>query len=146
MTTKELIQKAEQLKQPSSEAAHEYRSKQGDMLADLNDDIFKDENIFEMIGGAENKEMAEKNHSNHLKFMYSVFIAFDPAVLVHTVLWVYRSYISHGIKPEYWTLQIPSWIGIINSKLSIKTADEIVPFYKFLMDNHENFMELKDGE
>jgi len=46
------------------------------------------------------------NHLNHARFMANVFRFNAYTLLVKTVIWVYRSYHSHGFSFDYFPVEL----------------------------------------
>jgi hypothetical protein len=110
MTKKTLIESAESLKQPSPSSAKEFEGKAEFMAAEMN------------------------------RFMSSVFLHFQPLVLVETLLWVYRAYRSHGFHLTYWPAQLNQWVELFKGELSSETYKEIYPFYHWMIVNQPVFV------
>lgn len=138
-----LIQSASNLKQPGSEALHEFEQKQDVMLAAMND-RFKNRPDLDHLIGEGNLEMMMNNHHNHLRFMASLFGNFQPEVLVETVLWVFRAYRTHGFSLAYWPAQLDTWVEIMKDNLGEKSFQEIYPFYHWMIINNPVFAVLSD--
>ena len=102
MTRESLIESAALLKQPSKTVRDEYSLKREYLATEINRIMGERPDVDYMIGG--NIAMMQDNHRNHARFMESLFVAFDPIVLVDTVLWVFRAYRSHGFQLTYWTV------------------------------------------
>ena len=95
--------------------------------------------------GAHNIQMMKDNHANHARFMESVFNAYEPAVLVDTVLWVFRAYRSRHFSSTYWAAQMNTWIQIYKEQLSEQCYKEILPFYKWMQVNIPIFNNLAEA-
>jgi hypothetical protein len=143
MGKQELIKSAGKLKQPSTSAANEFEEKSGFLAAEMNKIISSRSDLNKLIGSG-NNSMMEDNHRNHARFMSSVFISFDPNVLVETVLWVFRAYRSHGFKLTYWPAQLDQWVELFKIHLSEKTFNEIYPFYNWMIINQPEFVAESD--
>jgi len=50
--------------------------------------------------------MMYDNHLNHARFMANVFRFNAYTLLVKTVIWVYRSYHSHGFSFDYFPVEL----------------------------------------
>ncbi len=108
--------------------------------------MLKRPDIKELVGEA-NLEMMKDNHSNHARFMESVFINYDPPeVLVDTVLWVFRAYRSRNFSSIYWAAQLNGWINIYKTEFSENSYNEIVQFYKWMQVNIPVFNTLAEQE
>lgn len=143
MTKSELIKSAEKLHQPSSEAVLEYGEKKGQLVSEMNKKMLSRSDLA-MLVGEENKSMMQDNHINHARFMSSVFAEYNPEVLVETIIWVFRTYRSHGFNLAYWPVQLNQWAEIYKSNLSHNTYNEIYPFYSWIAENQSSFSELSN--
>ena len=143
MQKDELIRTARSLAQPSATAASEYSRKREALAAEINGVMSKRQDLDALIGPG-NLAMMEDNHRNHARFMESMFAAYDPAVLVNTVLWVFRAYRSHGFRLAYWPAQLDTWVEILRTGLSEKAFKEIYPFYNWMLINQAAFTELSE--
>ncbi|MCF8234746.1 MAG: hypothetical protein K9G67_11035 [Bacteroidales bacterium] len=131
MTKKELIKDAAKLRQPSEEAARTFSAHSHELLSELNRWLEQRDDLKKMIG-KENLAMMRDNHANQVRFMESVFKAFDPQVFVETLLWVFRAYRSHGFQLAYWPAVLNALHEIIKEKLPDQLQDEILPFYTWI--------------
>lgn len=143
MTRESLIESARQLKQPSKTVRDEYSLKREYLATEINRIMGERPDVDYMIGG--NIAMMQDNHRNHARFMESLFFAFDPTVLVDTVLWVFRAYRSHGFQLTYWPAQLDTWVEILRRELSSEALAEVYPFYNWMIVNQPAFTLLSDG-
>jgi hypothetical protein len=143
MTKEDLIKSAGMLKQPSHEAGKEYGTKKEILAAEMNKLMASRKDISVLIG-ENNIKMMEDNHRNHVRFMSSVFLHYNPEVLVDTVLWVFRAYRSHGFHLTYWPAQLDQWVEIFKTQLSAETYKEIYPFYDWMIVNQPAFVSESD--
>ncbi|MGE4195104.1 MAG: hypothetical protein AB7E51_17100 [Pseudodesulfovibrio sp.] len=93
--------------------------------------------------GKGNEMMMETNHGNHFKYIASLASLFDPTTLVETVLWVFRTYRSHGFDPQYWKVMLPEATNLIREILP-EHQNEIIPIYEWLLRNVDNFALLSE--
>ena len=145
MTKSELIISAGKLQQPSTDTVLEYEEKREEFVSEMNEKMLSRSDLA-MLVGEENKSMMEDNHINHARFMSSVFAEYQPEVLVETIIWVFRTYRSHGFNLAYWPAQLNQWIEIYKTNLSDKSYNEIYPFYNWIIENQSSFSELSDIE
>lgn len=138
-----LIASAETLKQPSSASAIEFESKSEMLAAELNRMMGARSDLVHLIGEG-NISMMEDNHRNHARFMSSVFLNYQPVILVETVLWVYRAYRSHGFHLTYWPAQLDQWVQILKLNLTPDAYQEIYPFYHWMIINQPAFVTESD--
>lgn len=134
MTKEELLRSATKLKQPGKKASGEFSNLLEALVENMNSYMAARKDIKELVG-ENNLDMMKDNHANHARFMESVFINFQPEVLVDTVLWVFRAYRSRNFSSTYWAAQLNGWITIYKEQLSDECFREIVPFYKWMQVN-----------
>lgn len=143
MTREALLASATKLLQPSKSAADEYAQKSERLAAEMNRSMGARSDVDYMIAG--NLAMMEDNHRNHARFIESLFYAYDPAVLVDTVLWVFRAYRSHGFQLTYWPAQLDTWVEVLRRELSPQSMEEVYPFYRWMIINQPAFVLLSDS-
>ena len=139
MSKENLLESAEALKQPSPMAAREYAEKSEMIAAEMNRLMSARTDLNALIGEG-NMNMMEDNHRNHVRFISSVFHKYQPAVLVETVLWVFRAYRSHGFHLTYWPAQLDQWVMLFKAHLTEETLHEIYPFYNWMIINQSQFV------
>lgn len=142
MTKEELLASALLLMQPSKQVAEEYSSKSENLAAAMNRIMGERPDVDYMVGG--NLAMMEDNHRNHARFIASLFCAYNPEVLVDTVLWVFRAYRSHGFQLTYWPAQLDTWVELLRKELSPEAMKEVYPFYRWMIVNQPAFAQLSD--
>lgn len=138
MTREYLLAEAHGLKQPSPKSAAEYEAHALRLAAQVSRLLEQRPDILMLIG-ADNLPMMHDNHRNHARFMASMFHAYQPQILLDTVLWVFRAYLAHGFRPAYWPVQLTTWVELFQSELSEQTRREIAPFYRWLIDHQAEF-------
>lgn len=141
MTKSELIESANQLKPLDSIHAMAYWNKR-ELLADMVSMKVKEHPDVNEIVGLENISMMENNHRNHANFIGSMLKDPEPVLLVEIIIWVYRTYQSHGFKSDYWPLMFDCWLEVLQDELSAGTYQRIAPIYNWMAENHCNFIEL----
>jgi hypothetical protein len=144
MTKEELLISAGLLKQPIQEAVTEFASCQDVMAAELNQRMLRRPDLDRLIG-ADNRVMMENNSHNFLRFMNSLFHNYQPQVLVETVLWVFRSYRSHGFQMQYWPANLDTAVEILRAELSAQTFEMVYPFFEWLIVNIPSFVNISDA-
>ena len=143
MNKKDLIESARQLRQIKDTTSSEYAKKSDLMTGKMNTAMSERKDILELIG-EKNMDMMHDNHANHARFMDSMFKHYNPEVFVETILWVFRSYRSHGFTTNYWAAQLNTWIIIMQEILSSEAASEIIPYYTWMQINIPVFVSLSD--
>lgn len=145
MTKKDLIVTASLLEQINTEIADEFQKKQDKMVELINQKFLNRPDLIALIGN-DNIEMMKDNHANHARFMESIFRQYSPEVLVDTILWVFRAYMSHEFTSTYWAAQLNSWIEILKENLSEESFKGIYPFYKWMQINIPAFTAIAETE
>ncbi len=140
-----LLATASKLNQPSSSAADEFSSKQT-QLATMGSQILSQRPDVEKLVGKGNLSMSEDNNRNFASFMVSLFSDYSPDVFLETVLWVFRTYRSHGFKATYWSANLNIWVDMMNQELTKDTVDELYPFYNWIIVNIPIFTALTDAD
>lgn len=134
---------AKELKQPSKKASQEFIDKKELIAEEMNKIMSDREDVIKMVG-EKNLEMMHDNHRNHARFLASVFMEYDPDVLIETILWVYRAYRTHGFNLSYWPAQLDQWVILHKKHLSAETFNEIYPFYDWMIVNQPAFVAESD--
>lgn len=137
-----LLESAAKLVQPPRSAFEEYGSKRDILVVEMNKAMHDKPGFPGFIGGESNISVMENNHENHARFMQSLFMNYDPETFVNIICWVYRAYRSHGFNPDYWPLQLSTWLALYREHLSKETYEAIVPLYRWILDQHQTFVAL----
>ncbi len=140
-----LMQSAAELVQPSAEAASEYEQKR-DSLADEHNRQMGARPDLEKLIGPDNRTMMEDNSRNFCRFMGSMYRAYEPEILVETVLWVFRAYRAHGFKTAYWPAHLDTFVDIARNQLSAQTFASIYPFMNWMITNIPVFVAITDAQ
>lgn len=143
MKREDLIISARKLAQPPASASAEFSKKRELLVSEMNQLMSERKDLIELIGEG-NLSMMIDNHRNHARFMESVFLEYNPEVLVETVLWVFRAYRTHGFKLTYWPAQLDTWIEILQKGLSPESFSAIYPFYNWMIINQPAFATISD--
>lgn len=138
MKLEELLASARGLEEVSAKAATEYQKKGSELVQELNKLMLQRADLESLIGN-DNQDMMIDNHTNHQCFMLSIFLSFQPDILVDTILWVFRAYKSHGFSMRYWPAQLEGWLSVFPQTLSPETRSEIEPYYNWMLNHIENF-------
>lgn len=143
MTTKQqLVQSAAGLA-PPAEAAQEFAGSADAMAAELNRQMMDRPDVDRLVGDA-NLPMMQDNSRNMVRFLSSLFAAYDPLVLTDTVLWVFRTYRMHGFQVSYWPANLDTFTEIARKTLSPESFAAIEPVLNWLIVNIPSFTELSD--
>lgn len=140
-----LLQTANQLKRASNTAATEYEQKAEQLIVEMNKLMLERQDL-EILVGKNNINMMQDNHANHVRFMASILKNYNSDVLVETILWVFRSYRSHGFSANYWAAQLNTWMVIFKSQFSTETYNEVKPLYEWMQINIPIFVKLSDEQ
>jgi hypothetical protein len=138
-----LLETAKQLPIVSENTHREYCSKSEELIVKMNQLMTEREDILSLVG-EKNINMMKDNHANHARFIASILKNFNPHVLVDTVLWVFRSYRSHGFTSNYWAAQLNNWIALFEKNLSPEAYEEVLPYYKWMQINIPTFSDISD--
>ena len=143
MTRNELIATAERLRVVSTGALTEFTAKRDALAAAVNGQMGQRSDLVKLVG-QDGRTMSEDNNRNFSLFMESIFSGFQPEVLVDTVLWVFRTYRSHGFSPIYWPANLDCWRRQLQQQLASESFSEVVPYYDWLITNIPSFTLLTD--
>lgn len=145
MNKKELISSASHLNNFSSQGVQEYSGKRETLVSSMNEVMINRSDITELVG-EKNIQMMKDNHSNHALFVESFMINPNPAVLVDTVLWVFRSYRSRGFHQNYWSAQLNCWVEILKQQLSETSFKDVYPLYQWFIINIPGFTDISNEQ
>lgn len=144
MNKEQLIESASKLVQPTFEAANEFIDKAGLLAEKLNEKMAAREDVDRLVGSG-NLDMMKDNSRNLTRFMGSMFTHFDPNVFVETIIWVFRSYRSHGFTISYWPANLNQLMKVISNEISKDAANELVPLFDWIIVNIPAFTKLSDA-
>jgi len=136
-----LVETAKKLRQPSAEAAAEFEATRESLAAELNHRMAARPDLEKLIGPG-NRAMMEDNSRNFCRFMGSMFLAYEPEVLVQTALWVFRAYRSHGFQTTYWPANLDTFVEIARQRLAPAVFEETYPFFHWLIVNIPSFVKI----
>ena len=143
MTKEELISSAQKLEPVSYSGVREYQQNAEKIVGIMNERMMQRSDI-ETLTGPENIDMMKDNHTNHVRFMASIFKNKNADVLVETILWVFRAYRNHGFSPRYWDVQLEEWMEVLKDVLPLNAWKEIAPYYEWMKNNVPVFVKLTD--
>lgn len=136
-----LVQDLLSLQAVSPNAAMTYGAVKGYASARVSDLVFSHPQANAFL--PENKsDMAVNNHEQHAQYMESVFLDGADESVVDTIVWVYRTYTSHGFDLSYWPVQIDAWRIVLADLLPEEDYQCIAPYYDWLAGHHADFAEL----
>jgi hypothetical protein len=140
-----LLKSAKTLKQPSAEAAAEFKEKNQIIAELLIKKLNKHPNLESFIGEG-NKPLMETNSHNFCLFMSSILVAYDPKMFAETCVWAFRAYRSHGFQVTYWAVYLDIMLTLVHQECSEKTYKEINPFFEWILTNIPNFTLVSDEQ
>ncbi|MFW6197176.1 MAG: hypothetical protein ACOC5D_07585 [Thermoplasmatota archaeon] len=143
MNKNELIKSAKKLEIPSEKSVSEFSEKKDELAVKQKEMMKENDNLEEVIGEG-NLSVMDDNLENMVDFFHSIFEKYEPQVFVNTVEWVFRSYRSHGFKPEFWRVNLETFMKNMDKELNERTFDELVPFVNWIMDHESDFVDLTD--
>jgi|SRR6056297_449318 len=144
MTREELIQPAQTLEQPSPKASQEFEAVVEEIANELNKQMTARADLEKLVGDIENRAMLEDNSRNFCRFMSALFQSYKPEVFVDTILWVFRTYRSHGFNISFWPANIDTCVEIVREKISANSFNEVYPFFKWTIVNIPFFTIISD--
>lgn len=134
-----LLKDAEKLPRISKVVAQEYISKAHRMAEAVSRRISGRYDLSKLIGDAPLDVMLD-NHRSHGAFMGDVFLLGASTLLVNTLPWVYKTYIAHGFKYEYFTAEFDMWREVV-SEFMEESGSDICLYYEWMSQHHGDFIE-----
>lgn len=144
MNYTELVQSAQMLQRAEEPAVKEYHLHFDFLVAAINKYMLTRSDLNELIG-KNNISMMKNNHFNHVMFIHSILKYPNAEVLVDTIIWVFRTYRSHGFSTKYWHVQLEGWMNILPTQISHATYEQILPLYKWMLAHIESFRTLSEN-
>lgn len=141
MERRDLIASATRLGNIAPEAVAEFAAKRDEILAAVNARLMARADINALVG-PDNIDLMKDNHANHARFIESILTEYQPAVLVDTILWVFRAYRARGFQTAYWAAQLNAWTEVFEEILSAPTVKAIGPLYDWMIVNIPHFADL----
>jgi len=126
-------------------AALEYQDNMEKMRLQVDQELSKQPDILDLIGGSL-IEMMKENHRCHVSFMATVFRLNTYSLLPKIIVWVYRSYHNHGFNYSYFPVELLAWQKAVSSRLSAAAAAEINRIYQWMIDSHLDFIQLAESD
>lgn len=136
-----LIESARKIPVANDDSVNEYFERKEFLLTAINEHMESRSDLKTLIG-ENNSDMMKDNHANHVRFIYSILKNPNPEVLTEIVLWVFKSYRSHGFATTYWDVQLNAWINILKKELSEISFNQIYPLYEWMQVNIPTFVKL----
>ena len=129
------------LSRVDAEAVAGYSRCSGMMVAGINEALGRHEGLSALLG-PNDPDVMSGNHANHAAFMSFVLSAGSAKLLVDTVAWVYRSYLSRGFSPEYFIAELSAWIDALAQHIDRKQAEPVIDVYRLMIHYHPRFVDL----
>ncbi|MFP4481488.1 MAG: B12-binding domain-containing protein [Thermovirgaceae bacterium] len=120
----------------SREAAQEYGRKARVIVEAVNSSMQARRDFYDLVGESPVEAVLE-NHENHVGTIAEVLDSGRYDLLARTVPWVYRSYMAHGVKADYFPALFGVFKSVIEKILSPEGAREILPLYDALLETHD---------
>lgn len=139
----ELVQSAARLHAAAPEAVAEFAAQRDQIVSAVNARMLARPDVNALVGPG-NIDMMKDNHANHARFIESILSEYHPAVLVDTILWVFRAYRSRGFQTAYWAAQLNAWVDSCKHLLSASSFQAIGPLYDWMIVHIPQFVELTD--
>lgn len=139
----ELVVSAEKIDEPSRDAVEEFSERKDELAVMLKDRMERRDDLEDLIGEG-NRPMMEDNSENMVDFLHSIFTKYKPEVFVETVLWVFKTYRSHGFNPGFWPANLNTFVEIMDEELSDESFEELNPFLQWIIENIPVFIEMTD--
>jgi len=130
----ELLATARELIQPSADSIAEFNGNRTSVAAAVSERLSARTDIEQLVG-AENLTLMDDNCRNFTDFMYSQLRSYSPETLVQTVIWALRVYQARGFTQTFWPAELRAFIHVVNELLSDQAAEEIRPFYEWILVN-----------
>jgi hypothetical protein len=143
MTRDDLLDSAKRLAPPTEGVVDEFSRKREEMTAQVNTAMAARPDLEQLVGLG-GQHMSEDNNRHFSLFMASIMSHYEPEVLLETVLWVFRTYRSHGFHTDYWPANLDTWIDTLQHVLSREAFQEVSPFYAWIRTNIPVFAGLTD--
>jgi len=121
-------------------AIEEYEKKSEVLIEYVNDKLSQRDNLDDLIGSNSLNVMYD-NHKNHAAFMINAFKINDYRFLFSTIIWVYSTYKNHNFSYNYFLVELNAWIEAVNNYISSKNATSINKVYKWMLENHDDFIQ-----
>lgn len=138
-----LLDEAVQLQTVSVESAQAYEREADNMLRMVDRRLIEREDLRGLIGTNPIAFM-RKNHQHHVGFMANVFRYSCFGLLANVLVWVYRSYRSHGFSTDYFPIELAAWREAVGSCLNGTEAAEIDKIYGWMMSHHAMIVEASE--
>ena len=121
--------------------ANAYGDSMSQMIVDVDHAMMQHPRISEFLGGCPINVM-RRNHSNHARFMHTVFALNSPQMLANALPWVYRAYTARGFSYAYFPAELSEWQQAVQKHLDPNAAGPILDIYRSMKSHHDRIIEL----
>jgi methanogenic corrinoid protein MtbC1 len=139
----QLLKEAEELPHVTPAAVQAYKHALEGMVDQVNRAMAARPDIQALIGYNPLTMMFD-NHLNHARFMANVFRFRAMALLVKTVIWVYRAYHRHGFSYDYFPAELGAWQQAVQAHLDKTDNQAILDMYQWLIVHHGDMVRLAE--
>lgn len=139
-----LFREARALPAVSLAAALAFQEKRWLLCEQVDRSMSEQPDILPLIGFSP-LEMMKANHRHHVQFMATVFRLGAYTLLPKVVVWVYRSYHSHGFSYDYFPRELQAWQNAVVQSLEPSLSAEINAVYQWMIDHHSDFLALAES-
>ncbi len=136
-----LINSLKDIHAVSPDAAEAYEKAKDQLVDYVNKELEANPKVPDLIGGNPFSIM-RNNHINHATFLATVFKIGSCELLARTIPWVYRAYHARGFSYDYFPVALATWKNGAGKCLHSAYAAEIMDIYDWMINNHENMIEL----
>ena len=136
-----LINSLKSIQTVPPDAAKAYEKAKDRLVDYVNKELEANPNVLELIGGNPFSIM-RSNHSNHATFLTTVFKIGSYELLARTIPWVYRAYRARGFSYDYFPAELAAWKSGVQKCLDSGYSAEIIEIYDWMINNHENMIQL----
>ncbi len=121
-------------------SAQEYSEQVNLIKAEVDRILTARSDINKMIGQNPLSVMYD-NHNNHVTFMSNIFKLNDYELMSRVIVWVYHTYRSQGFSFDYFPIAMNAWIKAVDQYLEPSKAEPIKELYRWIIKNHELFID-----
>lgn len=136
----EMIDSANGLPAAEAEIADEMEELAELVALEIDRELQARPDLENLVGGK--VDMMRNNHRNQVRYLASACRTPDGKSFVDTLLWVHRTYLSHGFRPEYWQAALPAGARAAKARLSPRAAGVLGAYYDWLLEHSETLVRL----
>jgi methanogenic corrinoid protein MtbC1 len=143
-TMSQLVEESKRLPHVPPDVVEEYLRQSPRMAEAVSRSLGQRDDLGLLIGAAP-VSMMHDNHRHHGAFMADVFLLRATTLLVNMMPWVYRAYSGQGFAYEYFRVELEAWRTVLAETLGQEQAREIVAYYDWLLDKHDDVIRLAEA-